>query len=60
MQIRTGHDQCGRLAAIVATDVVGYSRLMEQDEAGALERLRQIPRSWSSPPSRAIADGSRS
>jgi adenylate cyclase len=29
-----------RLAAILATDVVGYSRLMEQDEAGTLERLR--------------------
>ena len=30
-----------RLAAILAADVVGYSRLMEQDEAGAFERLRQ-------------------
>src|SRR5512134_610394 len=28
------------LAAILAADVVGYSRLMEQDEAGAFERLR--------------------
>jgi adenylate cyclase len=25
-----------RLAAILAADVVGYSRLMEQDEAGTL------------------------
>lgn len=25
-----------RLAAIVATDIVGYSRLMEVDEAGTL------------------------
>src|SRR5262247_283893 len=28
-----------RLAAILATDVVGYSRLMEQDEAGTLGAL---------------------
>jgi adenylate cyclase len=28
------------LAAILAADVVGYSRLMEQDEAGTYERLR--------------------
>lgn len=28
------------LAAILAADVVGYSRLMEQDEAGTFERLR--------------------
>jgi class 3 adenylate cyclase len=35
-----------RLAAILAADVVGYSRLMEQDEAGTLttpkERRRGI------------------
>ena len=29
-----------RLAAIMAADVVGYSRLMEEDEAGTLERLQ--------------------
>jgi class 3 adenylate cyclase/TolB-like protein len=29
-----------RLAAILAADVVGYSRLMEQDEAATFERLR--------------------
>src|SRR5215475_9590532 len=29
-----------RLAAIFAADVAGYSRLMEQDEAGTFERLR--------------------
>jgi len=29
-----------RLAAILVTDVVGYSRLMEQDEAGTLAALR--------------------
>ena len=28
------------LAAILAADVVGYSRLMEEDESGAFERLR--------------------
>ena len=28
-----------RLAAILAADVVGYSRLMEQDEAGTLAAL---------------------
>ena len=31
-----------RLAAIVATDVVGYSRLMEVDEAGTLARLKTV------------------
>lgn len=31
-----------RLAAIVAADVVGYSRLMETDEAGTLARLKTI------------------
>jgi TolB-like protein/class 3 adenylate cyclase len=29
-----------KLAAILAADVVGYTRLMEQDEAGTFERLR--------------------
>jgi adenylate cyclase len=29
-----------RLAAILAADVVGYSRLMEQDEAGTFEQVR--------------------
>src|SRR5262245_46173033 len=29
-----------RLAAILAADVVGYSRLMEQDEAGTLASLK--------------------
>ena len=31
-----------RLAAIVVSDVVGYSRLMEVDEAGTLAQLRQL------------------
>ena len=30
-----------RLAAIVAIDVVGYSRLIERDEAGTLAALKQ-------------------
>ena len=29
-----------RLAAILAADVVGYSRLMAADESGTLERLK--------------------
>jgi hypothetical protein len=32
-----------RLTAILAADVAGYSRLMGQDEAGTLARLRLIP-----------------
>ena len=31
-----------RLAAIVVADVVGYTRLMERDEAGTHARLREI------------------
>lgn len=31
-----------RLAAIVAADVVGYSRLMGRDEAGTVARLRKV------------------
>jgi len=31
-----------RLAAILSADVVGYSRLMEADEAGTLERLKTL------------------
>ena len=33
-----------RLAAILAADVVGYSRLMGMDEAGTLARLRSVHR----------------
>ena len=33
-----------RLAAILAADVVGYSRLMGQDESGTVARLRSIRR----------------
>ncbi len=31
-----------RLAAILAADVAGYSRLMGQDDAGVLARLRAL------------------
>jgi adenylate cyclase len=33
-----------KLAAILAADVVGYSRLTESDEEGTLERLRNVRR----------------
>ena len=33
-----------RLAAILAADVVGYSRLMEADERGTLGRLKMLHR----------------
>ena len=33
-----------RLAAILAADVVGYSRLVERDEAGTLAALRDLRR----------------
>jgi adenylate cyclase len=33
-----------RLAAILAADVVGYSRLMGEDEVGTLERLKSLRR----------------
>src|ERR1700742_657066 len=36
------HNVERRLAAILATDVVGYSRLMEVDEAGTLARLKTV------------------
>jgi len=31
-----------RLAAILATDMVGYSKMMEYDEAGTLSRLKSL------------------
>jgi adenylate cyclase len=34
-----------RLAAILVADVVGYSRLMSADEAGALHRLKEVRKS---------------
>ena len=36
--------QSRRLAAILAADVVGYSRLMGADEEGTLERLKALRR----------------
>ena len=43
-----------RLAAILAADVVGYSRLMGEDEAGTLERLKSLRRGLVQP---KIAEG---
>jgi adenylate cyclase len=37
-------NQTRRLAAILAADVAGYSRLMGADEEGTLERLRALRR----------------
>jgi hypothetical protein len=36
--------QTRRLAAILAADVAGYSRLMGTDEEGSLERLKALRR----------------
>src|SRR5882757_1231162 len=41
---RGGMSQTRRLAAILAADVVGYSRLMGADEEGTLERLKALRR----------------
>jgi len=38
-----------RLAAILAADVVGYSRLIGQDEAGTLRRLKELRRNVINP-----------
>jgi len=38
-----------RLAAILAADVVGYSRMMGADEAGTLARLRTLRREMTDP-----------
>ena len=46
-----------RLAAILAADVVGYSRLMEADEAGTLARLKSLRAELIDP--RIAADGGR-
>jgi adenylate cyclase len=37
-----GSNVARRLAAILAADLVGYSRLMEADEAGTLARLKTV------------------
>ena len=46
-----------RLAAILVADVVAYSRLMEKDEAGTLERLKALRADLIDP--RIAADGGR-
>ena len=38
-----------RLAAILAADVVGYARLIERDEAGTLERLKEHRKAFIEP-----------
>ena len=38
--LKTGEHMVHRLAAVLAADMVGYSRLMEIDEGGTLARLR--------------------
>ena len=38
-----------RLSAILAADVVGYSRLMERDEAGTFARLKAIRKEVAEP-----------
>ena len=39
--------QTRRLAAILAADVAGYSRLMGADEEGTHERLKDTSGNWS-------------
>ena len=46
-----------RLVAILAADVVGYSRLMEVDEEGTRARLRSLHSELIDP--RIAADGGR-
>ena len=47
-----------RLAAILAADVAGYSRLMGADEEGTLARLKALRREVADPPrmSREVKD----
>jgi len=47
-----------RLAAILAVDVVGYSRLMGEDEEGTLAALRAVRREFGVPKSPSIAAAS--
>src|SRR5262245_31848168 len=44
MQAGSPHRVERRLAAILAADIAGYSRLMGQDEAGTLARVRALRR----------------
>jgi hypothetical protein len=50
--------QTRRLAAILAADVAGYSRLMGADEEGTHKRLNAHLKSWSIPISPSTAGGS--
>ena len=43
-----------RLAAIIAVDVVGYSRLMETDETGTLAQLKSIRKELDDPRLRSM------
>ncbi len=47
-----------RLAAILAADVVGYSRLMGEDETGTLARLKSLRRELVKPKLLAAAGAS--
>jgi hypothetical protein len=47
-----------RLAAILAADVAGYSRLMGADEEGALPHLKSFKKRSSIPKSLSIVDAS--
>lgn len=53
----TGERAQRRLAAILAADVVGYSRLMAEDEAGTLARLKALRRDAIDP--NVVAHGGR-
>ncbi len=48
-----------KLAAMLAADVAGYSRLTGLDEKGTLRRLRKLLRELINPACRCIAAGSR-
>ena len=48
-----------RLAAILAADVAGYSRLMGADEEGTLERLKALRRELVDPKIAEHQSGSR-
>ena len=47
-----------RLAAILAADVAGYSRLMGEDEEGTLAALKAIVVNWAIRRSPSTADAS--
>jgi adenylate cyclase len=46
-----------RLTAILAADVVGYSRLMGADYTDTFNRLKEVKMSSSAPTSLVIRDG---